>query len=698
MKMHGMNDGNNNLQTALMKQPAEVAQIASQKVGHECAETGQLVTGQTGQIMQLHEALKDMSYQQLYALAVSWNKGRNFRDRGNMEEMYAICSEMIDFMIEMLTNPQENEEIRRRIITERFFGDQRPERRSPSRRGRHIAEACDSDGEAPAQKPARARSSSPRVDLSAQHFECPICFDSVPSRSTFVMPCCGYEACRGCAKRTIEAHMEENRRMECIECHSSFNRLGDDFMRQIAELVGPMSFIATKIKLALTSVPACRQCSRCNRIQLVNEEISETFPAVACKACGHAFCFEHGDAHAGYPCPRPTQEQITSEEQISRVCKRCPGCKMPTQKNGGCAHMSCALCGCSWCWTCAKPRCGSGEDRTELLSTWRDDSTNWLSTLLFLVIRFLAGPNSVFYGAVTCQCDAEARNSYDDIQWENRAGGSNRMRWLLIRAVALRCRLRHASGCECLLVAYAVYISGYLMFNFSAKPAVVFAGRELTWALFTTLRNLVNVTDQILQREENEYRSRPFDFALAVAVGHGICVAVLTSRIRPALRELIRKRRWLRVLDTLLCDGSLYSGDVPIICRVIRGAVAFVATLHFSARLLGHSWPTPGQPNRHIWMMEFWLVWLLNQLYMAWLHKRSRNYRGFAWSFFWGYMANCSYRKTSALKCSVIWGALGMLFKLVLTLILLDHHVGLSAVAATATLGLGFSLGFTINR
>jgi hypothetical protein len=669
MKMQGMNDGNNILQTALMKQPAEDVQIASEKVGHECANVGQLVTGQTGQIMQLHEALKDMSYQQLYALAVSWNKGRYFRNGGNIEEMYAICSDMIDFMIEMLTNPQENEEIRRRIITERFFGDQRPERRSPSHRGRHIAEACDSDGKEPAQKPARARSSSPRVDLSVQHFECPICLDSVPSRSTVVMPCCGYEACRGCAKRTIEAHMEENRRMECIECHSSFNCLGDDFMRQIAELVGPMSFIATKIKLALTSVPACRQCSRCNRIQLVNQE-SETFPAVACKGCGHAYCFEHGDAHAGNSCPRPTQEQITSEEQISRICKRCPGCKMPTQKNGGCAHMSCAVCCCSWCWTCAKPRCGNGEERTELLSTWRDDSENWLTALLFLVICFLAGPNSVFYGAVTCQCDAEARYSYDDIQWENRAGGNNRMRWLLIRAVVLRCRLQHASGCECLLVSYAVYISGYLMFL--AKPAVVFAGQGLTWALFTTfelLRKLGNVTSQ---PEEFEWRYEPFAFAWAVAVCHGICAAVLTSRMRPALQELVRKRRWLRVIDILLCDGSLYSVDVPIEYRVIRGALAFIATLHFSADLLRHSWPIPGQPDRHIWMMSFWLVWLLHQLCKGWLF--SRNNREFSWSFFLGYMEKDQYSrnglKKSALKWSLIWGVLGMLFKLVQTLTL----------------------------
>lgn len=596
-----MNDGNNNLQIALMKQPAEDAQIASQKVGHECADAGQLVSGQTGQLMQLHEALKDMSYQQLYALAASWNTA----NRGNIEELYAICSEMIDFMIEMLTNPQENEEIRRRIITERFFGDQRPQRRSPPSRGRHIAEACDSNCEEPAQKSARARSSSPRVDLCVQHFECPICLDSVPSRSTFVMPCCGYEACRGCAKRTIEAHMEENRRMECIECRSSFNRLGDDFMRQIAELVGLTSFIATKIKLALASVPACRQCSRCNRIQLVNQE-SETFPAVACKACGHEYCFEHGDAHTGHSCPLPAQEQIISEKTISRVCKRCPMCKMPTQKNGGCPHMACVVCGCSWCWTCAKPRCGSQEGHTELLSTQRNDSTNWLSALLFLVICFLAGPDSVFYGAITCQCD---RNSYNDVEWENRAGNNNRMRWLLTRAVALRCRLQHASGCECLLVSYAVYISGYLVF---------LAGHVLTHFMYTMWPTRPTIFLPIF------FCTFEKDFdSLLEAVLMGYIVAVLTSRMLSALRELVHERRWLRVLDILLCHGSVYDithisypiymNDVLfIIWRVFRGAVAFVGTLHFSATLLGCSWSTPGQPNRHIWMMEFSLVYLLN--------------------------------------------------------------------------------------
>ena len=48
-------------------------------------------------------------------------------------------------------------------------------------------------------------------------------------------------------------------------------------MEQIAGLVGAMSPIASNVKLTLASVPACRQCYRCSRIQLVNQG-SETFP------------------------------------------------------------------------------------------------------------------------------------------------------------------------------------------------------------------------------------------------------------------------------------------------------------------------------------------------------------------------------------------------------------------------------------
>ena len=37
---------------------------------------------------------------------------------------------------------------------------------------------------------------------------------------------------------------------------------------------------------------------------------------------------------------------------VSVEVKRCPKCKYPIEKNGGCPHMSCGMCGTSFCWQC----------------------------------------------------------------------------------------------------------------------------------------------------------------------------------------------------------------------------------------------------------------------------------------------------------------------------------------------------------
>ena len=34
--------------------------------------------------------------------------------------------------------------------------------------------------------------------------------------------------------------------------------------------------------------------------------------------------------------------------------KKCPACKEPINKDGGCSHMMCR-CGCSFCWECLTP-------------------------------------------------------------------------------------------------------------------------------------------------------------------------------------------------------------------------------------------------------------------------------------------------------------------------------------------------------
>lgn len=41
-----------------------------------------------------------------------------------------------------------------------------------------------------------------------------------------------------------------------------------------------------------------------------------------------------------------------SAATVRRTSKRCPKCRAPTEKDGGCNHVSCAICHYEWCWLC----------------------------------------------------------------------------------------------------------------------------------------------------------------------------------------------------------------------------------------------------------------------------------------------------------------------------------------------------------
>ena len=43
------------------------------------------------------------------------------------------------------------------------------------------------------------------------------------------------------------------------------------------------------------------------------------------------------------------------EWRSHKVVKRCPCCRMWTEKNEGCNHMTCIECKFQWCWLCQKP-------------------------------------------------------------------------------------------------------------------------------------------------------------------------------------------------------------------------------------------------------------------------------------------------------------------------------------------------------
>ena len=70
---------------------------------------------------------------------------------------------------------------------------------------------------------------------------------------------------------------------------------------------------------------------------------------------GHEFCFECGNEPHGKKKCEEMMDKEFEEWRSHKVVKRCPYCRMWTEKNEGCNHMTCVECKFQWCWLCQKP-------------------------------------------------------------------------------------------------------------------------------------------------------------------------------------------------------------------------------------------------------------------------------------------------------------------------------------------------------
>ena len=67
---------------------------------------------------------------------------------------------------------------------------------------------------------------------------------------------------------------------------------------------------------------------------------------------GHEYCFDClRPPHGKNSCDNNLEKQLVKWTKGKRV-KRCPRCKIYTEKNEGCNHMTCVSCKYQWCWLC----------------------------------------------------------------------------------------------------------------------------------------------------------------------------------------------------------------------------------------------------------------------------------------------------------------------------------------------------------
>jgi hypothetical protein len=63
------------------------------------------------------------------------------------------------------------------------------------------------------------------------------------------------------------------------------------------------------------------------------------------------------NAAAWLPCEEAKRVDATSK-WLGHFAKRCPSCRVVTERDGGCSHMRCKICSFEWCWFCEQKYTG----------------------------------------------------------------------------------------------------------------------------------------------------------------------------------------------------------------------------------------------------------------------------------------------------------------------------------------------------
>ena len=175
-------------------------------------------------------------------------------------------------------------------------------------------------------------------------FYCTICLENHPvsnsvSTSSCSLPHC---YCRESIKMFAESIINEGGiQIRCPgygECQGIFN---DQELKNICEEDIYAKFIRFR---EVKQNPHYRECPFCNFSTIGDE----TTPEIVCQQCSQKYCYFHANAHPNIPCHRYTKEQLQTQMKsmalIRTMTRNCPECYTPTEKNGGCNHMTCQHC------------------------------------------------------------------------------------------------------------------------------------------------------------------------------------------------------------------------------------------------------------------------------------------------------------------------------------------------------------------
>ncbi|XP_017281662.1 E3 ubiquitin-protein ligase RNF19A-like [Kryptolebias marmoratus] len=214
----------------------------------------------------------------------------------------------------------------------------------------------------------------PGPGSSSELLECPLCLlrhtrDHFPDIMT-----CHHRSCADCLRQYLRIEISESRvNISCPECSERFNP--HDIQMILGDRALMEKYEEFMLRRWLVSEPDCRWCPAPDCGYAVIAFGCASCPKITCgrDGCGTEFCYHCKQLwHPNQTCDTARQQRAQSlrlrgfrssslsYSQESGAAgddiKPCPRCSAYIIKmnDGSCNHMTCAVCGCEFCWLCMK--------------------------------------------------------------------------------------------------------------------------------------------------------------------------------------------------------------------------------------------------------------------------------------------------------------------------------------------------------
>ncbi|KAI9539982.1 E3 ubiquitin-protein ligase rnf19a [Dissostichus eleginoides] len=277
---------------------------------------------------------------------------------------------------------------KRRLSLHALFSRHRRPDRDPKRKSRHLQTAAAAEAVVVAESvPAEtvhektsslsalaAVSTSSVSGSSSDTLECPLCLLRHTREQFPDIMTCHHRSCADCLRQYLRIEISESRvNICCPECTERFNP--HDIQLILGDRALMEKYEEFMLRRFLVAEPDCRWCPAPDCGYAVIAFGCASCPKITCgrEGCGTEFCYHCKQLwHPNQTCDSARQQRAQSlrlrtfrssslsYSQESGAAgddiKPCPRCAAYIIKmnDGSCNHMTCAVCGCEFCWLCMK--------------------------------------------------------------------------------------------------------------------------------------------------------------------------------------------------------------------------------------------------------------------------------------------------------------------------------------------------------